>query len=169
MKQAAWTARVGLVVIALALGACSATRTQESAGEVIDDSVLTAKVKTALIEDPVTKAKQINVETYRGVVQLGGFVDSPSRKARATEVARAVTGVKEVRNDLSVGAPTSRRSARRSTTALITTQVKAKLIADSRTDAYQINVETQGRRGPAEPASSIPTRRSDAPANSPGR
>jgi hyperosmotically inducible protein len=57
------------------LGGCSATRTQESPGEVVDDSVLTAKVKSALIADPVTKARQINVETYRGVVQLGGFVD----------------------------------------------------------------------------------------------
>ena len=60
-----------LGVLALA-SACSSTRTQQSAGEVIDDSVLTSKVKVALIDDPVTKAGQINVETYRGVVQLGG-------------------------------------------------------------------------------------------------
>ena len=94
MKRTAWTARVGLVVLALAVGACSSTRTQESAGEVIDDSTLTAKVKTALIEDPVTKARQIDVETYRGVVQLAGFVDSPEAKARASELAQGVTGVK---------------------------------------------------------------------------
>ena len=55
------------VIIALALGACSSTRTQESAGEVIDDSVLTSKVKVALIDDPVTKAGQINVETKGGL------------------------------------------------------------------------------------------------------
>lgn len=142
-RPAAWTARAGLVIVAFALGACSATRTQESAGEVIDDSVLTAKVKTALIEDPVTKAGQINVETYRGVVQLGGFVDSQAEKTRATELARGVTGVKDVRNDLKIGdADQSVGGAVDDT--MITTQVKAKLIADSRTDAYKINVETKG-------------------------
>ena len=70
-----------LATLALA-SACSSTRTQQSAGEVIDDSVLTSKVKVALIDDPITKAGQINVETYRGVVQLGGFVDKPSRRTR---------------------------------------------------------------------------------------
>ena len=142
MKQAAWTARVGLVIVALALGACSATRTQESAGEVVDDSVLTAKVKTALIEDPVTKAGQIDVETYRGVVQLAGVVDSQEAKARAVELARAVAGVQEVRNDLRVG-DADQSVGQAVDDGLITTQVKAKLIADSRTDAYKINVETQ--------------------------
>ena len=90
-----------LGVLAVA-SACSATRTQESAGEVIDDSVLTSKVKMGLIDDPITKAGQINVETYRGVVQLGGFVDNTHQKEQATKVARSITGVKEVRNDLRV-------------------------------------------------------------------
>jgi hyperosmotically inducible protein len=144
MKSAAWTARVGLVIVALTVGACSATRTQESAGEVVDDSVLTAKVKTALIEDPVTKAGQIDVETYRGVVQLAGFVDSPEQKARAGEVARTVTGVQEVRNDLRVGDADQSTVGQTIDDGVITTQVKAKLVADSRTDAYKINVETQG-------------------------
>ncbi|HEX5651202.1 MAG TPA: BON domain-containing protein [Steroidobacteraceae bacterium] len=143
MKQAAWTARVGLVIVALALGACSATRTQQSAGEVVDDSVLTAKVKTALIEDPVTKAGQIDVETYRGVVQLAGVVDSQEAKARAVELARAVSGVQEVRNDLRVG-DADQSVGQTVDDGVITTQVKAKLIADSRTDAYKINVDTQG-------------------------
>jgi hyperosmotically inducible protein len=143
MKQATWTARAGLVIVALALGACSSTRTQQSAGEVVDDSVLTAKVKTALIEDPVTKAGQIDVETYRGVVQLAGFVDSNEARARATEVARGVTGVEEVRNDLKVG-DADQSVGQKIDDTVITTQVKAKLIADSRTDAYKINVETHG-------------------------
>ena len=77
MNRTNMAARMGVLILALAMGACSATRTQQSAGEVVDDSTLTAKVKTALISDPVTKANQINVETYRGVVQLGGFVDCP--------------------------------------------------------------------------------------------
>ena len=79
------------IMAALTLGtACSATRTQKSAGEVIDDSVLTAKVKAALIEDPVTKAGQINVETYRGVVQLGGFVDNAAAKSQARYSSRSM-------------------------------------------------------------------------------
>ena len=86
-----------LIAIAGALAmvsACSSTRTQQSAGEVIDDSVLTSKVKLALIDDPITKAGQINVETFRGVVQLGGFVDNVQIREQATKVARSVTGVK---------------------------------------------------------------------------
>jgi hyperosmotically inducible protein len=144
MKQAAWTARVGLVIVALALGACSATRTQQSAGEVVDDTVLTSKVKTALIGDPVTKARQIDVETYRGVVQLGGFVDSEQEKARAAELARGVTGVQEVRNDLKVGDADQSTIGQTIDDGVIATQVKTKLIADSRTGALQINVKTDG-------------------------
>ncbi len=73
-----------------------------SAGEVIDDSILTAKVKTALIASPDTKAHQINVETKDGVVQLSGFVDTNAAKSAATTVAKSVTGVKDVKNELSV-------------------------------------------------------------------
>ncbi|MGH8243906.1 MAG: BON domain-containing protein [Steroidobacteraceae bacterium] len=73
-----------------------------TAGEVIDDSILTAKVKAALIENSDTKAHQINVETKEGVVQLSGFVDDAGAKAAATNVAKSVTGVKDVRNELSV-------------------------------------------------------------------
>jgi hyperosmotically inducible periplasmic protein len=126
----------------LLTSACSATRTQESAGEVIDDSVLTAKVKTALIEDPVTKAGQINVETYRGVVQLGGFVDTAASKEQATKVAQSITGVKEVRNDLRVSSPQATAGQVIDDTT-VTASVKTKLIGDSTTKAHQINVETQ--------------------------
>jgi len=73
-----------------------------TAGEYIDDSILTAKVKTALIESPDTKAHQINVETKEGVVQLSGFVNNAEAKAAATEVAKSVTGVKDVLNELSI-------------------------------------------------------------------
>jgi osmotically-inducible protein OsmY len=90
-----------LGVLAVA-GACSSTRTQQSAGEVIDDSVLTSRVKVALIDDPITQAGQINVKTYRGVVQLTGFVDSTTMKTKAGEIARSVDGVKSVRNDLEI-------------------------------------------------------------------
>lgn len=73
-----------------------------SVGEVIDDSLLTAKVKTALIASPDTKAHEIGVETKAGVVQLSGFVDNAAAKSAATSVARSVTGVKEVKNELSI-------------------------------------------------------------------
>lgn len=132
---------MSLLAALVIVGGCTATRTQESAGEVVDDSVLTTKVKTALIADPVTKARQINVETYRGVVQLGGFVDTADEKAQATKVASSVGGVKEVRNDLRVSSPQSTGQA--VDDATLTSSVKAKLIEDSTTKAYHINVETQ--------------------------
>ena len=144
MQQVKLTARLGILLVALAIGACSSTRTQPSAGEMVDDSAITAKVKTALVGDPVTQARQIDVETYRGVVQLGGFVDSSEAKARAAELARSVEGVQEVRNDLRVGDADQSTLGNKVDDGLITTQVKAKLIADTRTDAYKINVETQG-------------------------
>jgi len=134
------TAIVGVLAVA---SACSATRTQQSAGEVIDDSVLTSKVKVALIDDPTTKAGQINVETYRGVVQLGGFVDNAQQKAQATKVARSVTGVKEVRNDLLISTKPHATTGQDIDDSALTTSVKAKLMDDTTTKAYEINVGTQ--------------------------
>jgi hyperosmotically inducible periplasmic protein len=126
----------------LIFSACSATRTQQSAGEVIDDTVLTSKVKFALMEDPVTKARQINVETFRGVVQLGGFVDNAQQRDQATKVARSVTGVQEVRNDLRIS--TSPQTAGNVIDdSALTSSVKMKLIEDTTTKAYRINVGTQ--------------------------
>ena len=80
----------------------SAGSAQQSAGEVIDDGVVTAKVKARLVDDPVTKAYQINVETFKGTVQLSGFVDSAEARSRAAELAKATSGVKDVRNSLQV-------------------------------------------------------------------
>ena len=131
-----------LAVLAVA-SACSSTRTQESAGEAIDDSVLTSKVKIALIDDPVTKAGQINVETYRGVVQLGGFVDNTQQKEQATKVARSITGVKEVRNDLRVSTKPHATAGQDLDDSMLTASVEAKLMSDSTTKGYQINVGTQ--------------------------
>lgn len=75
---------------------------EETVGEKLDDGILTAKVKTALIESPDTKAYQINVETAAGVVRLLGAVDSAKARDAATTVAMSVKGVKEVKNELSV-------------------------------------------------------------------
>jgi len=90
---------IGLIAVFVG---CASTPKKESTGEYIDDSVITTKVKAALVEDPVTKAYQINVETFKGEVQLGGFVDSAQAKAKAGEVARGVKGVKSVKNNLAV-------------------------------------------------------------------
>jgi hyperosmotically inducible protein len=131
-----------LAVLAVA-SACSATRTQQSPGEVVDDSVLTSKVKLALIDDPITKAGQINVETYRGVVELGGFVDNTQQKEQATKVARSITGVTEVRNDLRISTKPEATAGQDIDDSMLTASVKTKLIEDATTKAYQINVGTQ--------------------------
>jgi osmotically-inducible protein OsmY len=73
-----------------------------NAGRVIDDSVITAKVKTALIQDETTKAHQISVETFQGTVQLSGFVDNATARQRATTVASNIEGVKDVKNSLQI-------------------------------------------------------------------
>lgn len=89
-----------MTMLVLAVVGCASTRTQESVGEYVDDSVITAKVKTAIVNDPTLKATEINVETFKGVVQLSGFVGSGADRSRAVEVARGVAGVKAVRNDM---------------------------------------------------------------------
>ena len=73
-----------------------------TAGEVVDDGVITAKVKAALISDPNVAAHEVNVQTREGVVQLAGFVDSGDQKAKASEVTRRIAGVKQVDNQLEV-------------------------------------------------------------------
>ena len=78
---------------------------EQTAGEVVDDSVVTAKVKAKLVDDPVTKAYQINVETFKGTVQLSGSVESAEARSRATQLAREVGGVKDVKNSLQVLKP----------------------------------------------------------------
>ena len=94
----------GLFLVGLIAGSlgCAGSSTRESTGEYIDNSVLTSKVKAAIFNDPMLKVLQINVETFKGVVQLSGFVDSPEVAARAVEVARSVVGVKAVKNNMSV-------------------------------------------------------------------
>ena len=93
-----------LVALALttSLAACSAMSGRETAGEYVDDSTITTKVKAAMFDDASLKVMQIGVETMQDVVQLSGFVDSAQTKARAGELARSVKGVREVKNDLVV-------------------------------------------------------------------
>jgi len=73
---------------------------KESTGEYIDDSYITTKVKAAILNERTLKSAEINVETFKGIVQLSGFVNSRSDINRAVEVARSVKGVKSVKNDM---------------------------------------------------------------------
>ncbi|MGD0663219.1 MAG: BON domain-containing protein [Syntrophorhabdales bacterium] len=85
-----------------ALAACASTRTHESTGEYVDDSVITTKVKALLAEDDFLKSFQIGVETDKGRVQLSGFVNSQNAVDKAGEIARSVKGVRSVKNNLIV-------------------------------------------------------------------
>jgi len=90
---------VGLIAVFVG---CASTPKKEGTGEYIDDSTITTKVKAAIFNDPALKVFQINVETFKGVVQLSGFVDSAQNASKAGEVARGVGGVKSVKNNLIV-------------------------------------------------------------------
>jgi osmotically-inducible protein OsmY len=91
-----------LLMLIATFTACAATRTQESTGEYVDDSVITTKVKSLLAADDFLKSFQIGVETFKGVVQLSGFVNSQKAVDKAIEITRSVKGVTSVKNDLIV-------------------------------------------------------------------
>lgn len=86
----------------IGLAACTATDTRQAPGEYIDDSVITGKVKAAIFNDPDLKVMEISVETFRGEVQLSGFVSSQAAADRAVAVARQVGGVTAVKNDMEI-------------------------------------------------------------------
>lgn len=94
--------RFGVVVATLLLAACAETPTQESTGQYIDDTAITTQVKAALVNDAQVSALDVGVETYKGVVQLSGFVNSSQEKARAENLARNVKGVKDVENNINL-------------------------------------------------------------------
>ncbi len=94
---------LGSALSALALitvAGCSSGPTRESAGEYVDDSVITGRVKAAIFNDPMLKSSEINVETFKGRVQLSGFVSSQDRQQAAMTIARNVPGVVEVKDDM---------------------------------------------------------------------
>ena len=89
-------------ILIATFAACASTSKQESTGEYIDDSVITTKVKSLLAADDFLKSFQIGVETYKGSVQLSGFVATQKAADKAEEIARGVNGVESVKNDLIV-------------------------------------------------------------------
>ena len=97
-------ARMWLLLAALlfTLAGCGGTPTRESTGEYFDDTALTAKVKSVLLADPEVSGLRVNVETFKGVVQLSGFAKSQAESQRAEQLARDIKGVKAVRNDIAL-------------------------------------------------------------------
>jgi osmotically-inducible protein OsmY len=79
---------------------CAASPPSETTGQYIDDAAITTKVKTAIFNEPTLKSTEIKVETYKGVVQLSGFVESQQSESKAVELAQNVSGVKSVKNDM---------------------------------------------------------------------
>src|SRR5512134_3460696 len=93
---------LSLAIVFVSLLGCAGGPTQESTGEYVSDSWITTKVKAALVEDSQVKATEVNVETFKGVVQLSGFVSSETAMYQAIRVARGIKGVTSVKNDMRV-------------------------------------------------------------------
>ena len=90
---------IGILFVAMALG-CASTTKNEGTGEYVDDTVITGKVKAAILNEPSLKSAEINVETFKGIVQLSGFVSTTANQTTAVQVAQSVGGVKSVKNDM---------------------------------------------------------------------
>lgn len=90
---------IAAILLSAVVG-CAGTEKQEGTGEFIDDSVITTKVKAAILNEPTLKVAEINVETFKGVVQLSGFVRSQANMNEAVALARRVDGVKSVKDDM---------------------------------------------------------------------
>jgi len=91
-----------LAITLVTVVGCASTQKHEGTGEYVDDSVITTKVKAAVFNEPTLKSAEINVETFKGVVQMSGFVSSQANINKAIELARRVSGVKSVKNDMRV-------------------------------------------------------------------
>jgi hyperosmotically inducible protein len=103
MKQSSkYLSALFLAATLISAVGCASTATQEGTGEYIDDSVITTKVKAAILKQATLKVAEINVETFKGVVQLSGFVSTQAAETTAVEVALAVGGVKSVKNSMQV-------------------------------------------------------------------
>jgi osmotically-inducible protein OsmY len=100
MQRIKTLATIFSTMVLMATLGCASTRTHEGAGEYVDDSVITTKVKAAIFNEPGLKVSEVQVETFKGVVQLSGFVSSRADIKGAVRVASAVNGVKSVTNDM---------------------------------------------------------------------
>lgn len=128
-----------MLLLASLLFGCAGTSTQESTGEYLDDSAITAKVKSEFVADKQVSALDIQVSTFKGVVQLSGFAPSQQEIDRAVQLARKVPGVKSVKNDIRRAPQTTGEYLDDSA---ITAKVKSALVTDKDVSALNINVET---------------------------
>ena len=126
----------------LTLAGCASSPTSESTGQYVENSVVTAKVKEKFLADPGIKSLKIEVETFKGVVQLSGFVDSADQKARAEQIAGSVEGVRSVKNDIVV-LKKGETAGQYLDDSAITAKVKTKIAEDPNLSAFAIEVETQ--------------------------
>ena len=134
--------RIPAMLAALAITIAAPAHAAKTAGEVVDDSTINASIKAGLLMDKRTEAHRINVETYKGIVQLSGFVNSQAERDAATQVAAAVSSVKEVRNSIAIGPSGS--VGQKFDDSVTTGRVKAALIDSKNVKSHQINVETNG-------------------------
>jgi len=91
-----------LALVFVSARGCAGSPTQESTGEYVSDSWITSKVKATLVDDPLVKATEVNVETFKGVVQLSGFVSSSAAMSQAVKVTKSIKGVTSVKNDMRI-------------------------------------------------------------------
>ena len=102
LKKSRVMSYLACFILAASFTGCASTAKHESTGQYIDNSVITSKVKAAIFNDPTLKSMQITVESFKGEVQLSGFVDSAASAKKAGEIARSVEGVNSVKNNLIV-------------------------------------------------------------------
>jgi hyperosmotically inducible protein len=133
--------RLIVVLAGALLSLATVAHADKTAGEVVDDNTVNASVKAALIGNKTTKAHDINVETYKGTVQLSGFVESQAEKDEAGKVAAGVSGVKDVKNSIAIGGKTAMGA--KLDDSVMTGRVKAALIDAKDVKSGQINVETK--------------------------
>lgn len=100
MKQLKHFSAFVLAALLVSMLGCASGPQKEGTGEYVDDTVITAKVKAAILDEPSLKVAEINVETFKGRVQLSGFVKTRTDMNKAVEVARRVGGVTSVTNDM---------------------------------------------------------------------
>ena len=152
MKHGYKIALISIVLVgglSLFLGGCDQRRSQKDAtsssatvGTTIDDGVLTAKVKSALISDPDIKSFDLQVETRKGVVQISGFVDNSAQMDRALQVTRSVAGVVSVENKMSIKSGVTSVGGKIDD-SIITTRIKSALLTDSAVKSSDIGVLTR--------------------------
>ena len=138
MKQLKYISTLILAFMLVTVLGCASTPKQEGTSEYIDDSTITTKVKAAVFNEPSLKSSEINVETFKGVVQLSGFVNSDADIKKAVVVARSVKGVTSVKNDMRLKSGTGEYVD----DTVITTKVKAAIFNEPSLKSSEINVET---------------------------